>query len=271
MEDLPFTDLKSRQRAAWSSGDYAAIGVTLQIVGESLCEAMDLPAGARVLDVAAGNGNATLAAARRGAVVTSTDFVPQLLERGRDRARAENLEIRFRQADAEALPFPDGDFDAILSTFGVMFTPNQRRAADEMLRVCRPGGRIGLACWTPQGFIGQVLKIVGGHMPPPPPGVVPASRWGTKAGINQLFSPAHARVDSCETRQFVFRYRSVGEWLGVFRAFYGPMLKAFEALPEDGQAALAADLTALAEGMNRAGAGTMAVPGEYIQVVIARR
>ena len=159
--------VKTRQQAAWSTGDYAVVGTTLQIVGESLCEALDLRAGARVLDVAAGNGNATLAAARRWCDVTSTDYVPSLLEAGRRRAEAEGHLVTFREADAESLPFDDGAFDVVLSTFGVMFTPDQEQAARELARVCRPGGRIGLANWTPDGFVGQLFKLIGRYVPPP--------------------------------------------------------------------------------------------------------
>ena len=258
--------LKSRQQGAWSSGDYAVIGTTLQIVGESLCEAMDLRAGHSVLDVAAGNGNATLAAARRWCDVTSTDYVAALLDRGRDRARAEHLDVTFLPADAEALPCPDATFDAVLSTFGVMFTPDQDRAAAEMLRVCRPGGRIGLANWTPDGFIGQVFKTLGSHLPPPA-GVKSPALWGTAVRLAELFAGATMQATP---REFVFRYRSPRHWLEVFRTWYGPVLKAFAALDPTGQARLAADLLALIERLNRSGDGTMVVPGTYLEVVIVK-
>jgi SAM-dependent methyltransferase len=258
--------LKSRQQGAWSSGDYAVIGTTLQIVGESLCEAMDLRAGQSVLDVAAGNGNATLAAARRWCDVTSTDYVAALLDRGRDRARAEHLDVTFLPADAEALPFADASFDAVLSTFGVMFTPDQNRAAAEMLRVCRPGGRIGLANWTPDGFIGQVFKTLGSHLPPPA-GVKSPALWGTEARLAELFAGATVQATR---RDFVFRYRSPRHWLEVFRTWYGPVLKAFAALDPAGQARLEADLLALIERLNRSGDGTMVVPGTYLEVVIVK-
>ena len=258
--------LKSRQQGAWSSGDYAVIGTTLQIVGESLCEAMDLRAGQSVLDVAAGNGNATLAAARRWCDVTSTDYVAALLERGSDRARAEHLDVTFLPADAEALPFPDASFDAVLSTFGVMFTPDQDRAAAEMLRVCRPGGRIGLANWTPDGFIGQVFKTLGGHLPSPA-GVNSPALWGTETRLAKLFPGA--KVQSVG-KDFMFRYRSAQHWLDVFRTWYGPVLKAFAALDPVGQARLEADLLALINRLNRSGDGTMVVPGSYLEVVITK-
>ena len=259
--------LKLRQQAAWSSGDYALIGTTLQIVGEQLCETLDVHSGHRVLDVAAGNGNASLAAARRWCNVVATDYVPALLERGRERAAAERLDIEFREADAEALPFPDDSFDAVVSTFGVMFTPDQDRAAAEMTRVCKRGGKIGLANWTPEGFIGQVFKTIGKHVPPAPGAKSPAL-WGTQPRIEELFG-ANATI-STAPRNFVFRYRSPEHWLEVFKTFYGPVLKTFAALPPDAQAALRHDLLALIERFNRAADGTMAVPSEYLEIVILR-
>jgi ubiquinone/menaquinone biosynthesis C-methylase UbiE len=260
--------LKVRQQGAWSSGDYALIGTTLQIVGEDLCEALDVRSGQKVLDVAAGNGNVSLAAARRGCDVVATDYVPALLERARERAAAERLEMEFREADAEALPFPDTGFDVVVSTFGVMFTPDQDAGAAEMIRVCRRGGRIGLANWTPEGFIGQVFKTIGKHLPPPA-GVKSPALWGTRARIAELFEPHASSVKSAQ-RHFVFRYRSPEHWLHFFRTYYGPMLKAFAALDAAGQAALQRDLLALAGELNRAGDGTMVVPSEYLEVVITR-
>ncbi|MCO6416592.1 class I SAM-dependent methyltransferase [Siccirubricoccus sp. KC 17139] len=260
--------LKARQHAAWSSGDFSVIGTTLQIVGESLCEAVDLPAGARVLDVAAGNGNATLAAARRFAEVTSTDYIPALLENGRKRAEAEGLKVRFQEADAEALPFPEASFDVVLSTYGVMFAPNQQRAAAEMLRVCRPGGKIGLANWTPEGLIGQLFRIIGKHLPPPP-GVPSPAIWGMEQGLRGLFGSGAARIVATP-RSFVFRYRSAAHWLQMFRDWYGPVLKAFAALDAAGQAALEADILALLERFNRAKDGTLAAPSCYLEVVVTR-
>ena len=259
--------LKIRQQAAWSSGDYALIGTTLQIVGEELCEALDLRAGQQVLDIAAGNGNASLAAARRWCDVVGIDYVPALLERARERATAERLDIEFREADAEALPFADGSFDAVVSTFGVMFTPDQDRAAAEIARVCKRGGKIGLANWTPDGFIGQVFKTIGKHIPPAPGAKSPAL-WGTQARINELFG-SRATVDSSK-RNFVFRYRSADHWLEVFRTYYGPVLKTFGALQSDAQTALQRDLLTLIERFNRSGDGTMVVPSEYLEIVITR-
>jgi SAM-dependent methyltransferase len=268
----PAVDLaavKSKQQAAWSAGDYAVVGTTLQIVGESLCEALDLRAGERVLDVAAGNGNATLAAARRWTDVTSTDYVPALLERGRARASAEGLPVQFEQADAENLQFSDSSFDVVMSTFGVMFTPDQEKAASEMARVCKPGGRIGLANWTPSSFIGELFKLMGRYLPPPA-GVKPPSLWGTEERLRELFGKRLGSV-AIERKNFAFRYRSAAHWLEVFRTFYGPMQKAFGALDSTKQESLAADLIALAERFNRATDGALVAPGEYLEVVITRR
>lgn len=261
--------VKARQHGAWSAGDYAVVGTTLQIVGEQLCEALDLRPGSAVLDVAAGNGNATLAAARRWCDVTSTDYVPALLERARARAAADGLTITFREADAEALPFPDASFDVVMSTFGVMFTPDQDKAASELLRVCKPGGKIGLSNWTPEGFIGQVFKTLGRHLPPPA-GIKSPVLWGTKARLDEMFD-AGAREIAADPRMFMFRYRSARHWLDVFRTFYGPMLKAFEALDAKAQTALTDDLLALVGEYNLARDGTAAVPGEYLEIVITRR
>ena len=260
--------LKTRQQAAWSSGDYAIVGSTLQIVGEELCEALDLRAGSKVLDVAAGNGMASLAAARRWCDVTSTDYVPALLERGRARAEADGMEIEFREADAENLPFGDNNFDVVLSTFGVMFTPNQDRAAAELLRVCRPKGRIGLANWTPEGFIGQVFKTLGKYLPPPAGAKSPAL-WGTRARLSEMFDAGAASIKA-ESRLFNFRYRSPEHFLDVFKTFYGPVLKAFAALEPAMREELNNDLNALIVRMNRATDGTMVVPSEYLEVIVSK-
>jgi SAM-dependent methyltransferase len=265
---IDFNAIKQRQMGAWSSGDYAVIGTTLQLVGEQLAEACDLRFDERVLDVAAGNGNATLAAARRGCRVTSTDYVAALLDRGGERARAERLEVQFQAADAEALPFEDASFDAVLSTFGVMFTPDHATAAAELARVCRPGGRIGLANWTPTGFIGQLFKVLGRHVPPPA-GVQPPSLWGVEAHLRELFG-ARAESIGITPRQFNFRYRSAAHFIEVFRTWYGPVHKAFAALPADGAAALERDLAELLERCNRAGAASLVVPSDYVEVVIRR-
>jgi len=264
-----FNTLKARQQIAWSSGDYAVIGTTVQIVGERLAEACDLNWDEAVLDVAAGNGNVTLAAARRGCKVTSTDYVPALLERGAERAHAERLSVDFQPADAEALPFPDGSFDAVVSTFGVMFAPDHAKAASELARVCRSGGRIGLANWTPEGFIGQLFKVLGRHLPPPA-GALSPSLWGSESHLAALFGDKAASIE-VRRRLFVFRYRSPAHFIEVFRTWYGPVHKAFAALPPEGAAALEADLIALLESLNEGGAAALALPSEYLEIVVTRR
>jgi SAM-dependent methyltransferase len=264
--DLPA--LKSRQQTAWSSGDYAVIGTTLQIVGEQLAEACDIGWDQLVLDVAAGNGNATLAAARRGACVTSTDYVPTLLERGAERARAERLDVDFRVADAEDLPFGDGAFDAVLSTYGVMFTADHAKAASELLRVTRRGGRIGLANWTPGGFIGQLFKTLGRHLPPPPGAPSPA-QWGDEAYLETLFGAGAASIKATR-RRFNFRYRSPVHFIEVFRTWYGPMHKAFAALPPEGAEALERDITELLRSANVSDDGVLTAPSDYLEVVVTR-
>jgi ubiquinone/menaquinone biosynthesis C-methylase UbiE len=261
--------LKTKQHAAWSSGDYAIVGTTLQIVGEELCEVLDLRSGQKVLDVAAGNGNVSLAAARRWCEVVSTDYVPALLERGQLRAKAEGLPIEFKVADAEALPFADACFDAVVSTFGVMFTPNQDKAASELLRVCRSGGKIGLANWTPEGFIGQVFKTLGKYLPPPA-GTKSPALWGTQQRIDEMFGTQAASIKA-ERCNFVFRYRSAEHFLEIFKSYYGPMLKAFAALDEANQQGLRGELLALIGRMNSAKDGTMTVPSEYLEIVIIKR
>jgi ubiquinone/menaquinone biosynthesis C-methylase UbiE len=261
--------VKRRQQATWASGDFAVIGTTLQIVGESLAEAVDVRAGEHVLDVAAGNGNATLAAARRFADVTSTDYVPALLEKGGARAAAEGLTVQFRVADAEELPFADASFDVVLSTYGAMFTPDHQRCANEMLRVLRPGGRIGMANWTPEGFIGRMFKVIGAYVPPPA-GVASPALWGTESHLADLFGAEIVRLN-CERRLFQFRYRSAAHWLQVFRDFYGPSHKAFAALDATGQQALERDILALLEKSNTASASSLVVPAEYLEVVATKR
>ena len=265
----PAVDLaavKNKQHAAWSAGDYAVVGTTLQIVGESLCEALDLHAGERVLDVAAGNGNATLAAARRWCEVVSTDYVPALLERGRTRASAEALQIQFEQADAEKLPYADQSFDVVMSSFGVMFTPDQDKAASEMARVCKVNGRIGLANWTPTSLVGEIFKLLGKYLPPAA-GVKSPALWGTEARLHELFA---SRIDAIdiERKNFMFRYHNAAHWLEVFRTFYGPINRAFAALDAEKQQALAADLISLVEQFNQATDGTLVAPSEYLEVVI---
>jgi ubiquinone/menaquinone biosynthesis C-methylase UbiE len=260
--------IKQRQQKTWATGDYAVIGSTLAVMAETLCEAVDLSAGQRVIDVATGHGNAALAAARRFCEVTGIDYVPALLERGRERAAAERLPVVFVEGDAEDIPFPDASFDVALSTVGVMFAPDQEKVARELLRVIRPGGKIGMANWTPDGFIGQMFKVTGRHMPSPA-GLQPPALWGAEERVRDLFGDGVAWLRA-ERRSFVFRYHSFDHWLEVFRTYYGPVTKAFEALDADGQEAYAADLRALVAQFNRSGDGTMAVPSDYLEVVAVR-
>ncbi|WP_206057231.1 class I SAM-dependent methyltransferase [Nitratireductor sp. XY-223] len=263
-----FTAIKSKQNAAWSSGDYKKIGVTLQITGEELAEAANLAAGSRVLDVAAGNGNATLAFARRWCDVTSTDYVAALLEGGRRRANAECLTADFRVADAEDLPFKDGEFDGVVSTFGVMFTPNQKLAASEMVRVCRNGGKIAMANWTSEGFIGAMFRTMGKHVPPPP-GTKSPALWGDRRWIGETFEHAAGSI-STTIKQFNFRYASPQQFIAFFRTYYGPMNKAFGAVGVEGEKALTDDLLALIDGYNEAADGSMFVPSDYAEVIIEK-
>ena len=258
--------VKARQQAMWASGDFGQIGTRLQIVGESLCEAVDLLATDRVLDVAAGNGNASLAAARRFADVTSTDYVPALLDQGRRRAEADRLPIAFEVADAERLPFADASFDVALSTFGVMFAPDQERTASEMIRVVKPGGRIGLANWTPQGFLGRLFDVIGSFVPPPA-GIRSPLAWGTETRLVELFGP-HATDIRAVRKDYVFRYRSAAHWIEVFRSYYGPTFKAFAALDEPGQRDLHAALKDLLDRENRSAGQALVIPGEYLEVVV---
>lgn len=265
---LDYGAIRKRQRGAWSTGNYSIVGTTLQIVGESLCETLDVQAGSRVLDVAAGNGNATLAAARRFADVTSTDYVPSLLEAGRRRAIAEGLPVYFKEADAEDLPFRDSSYDVVMSTFGVMFTPDQNKAASELTRVCASGGKIGLANWTPDGFVGQMFKTISKYVPPVP-GLQSPSLWGTEARVFELFGDSASDIRTTK-RDFTFRYRSPEHFVEVFRTYYGPMNKAFASLdaePER-QEEFAMDLLSLVEAGNRSGGRTLALPSEYLEVVI---
>ncbi len=264
---IDFSTIKSRQQAAWSSGDYAIVGTTLQIVGEMLCEAVDLRSNQRVLDVAAGNGNATLAAARRFADVVSTDYVRALLDSGRKRAAAERLPVTFQEADAEALPFEDASFDVVLSTFGVMFTPNHEQAAHELSRVCHPGGKIGMANWTPDSFIGNLFKTIGKYVPPAP-GMRSPALWGSKPHLDALFG--REPTIAVENKNFIFRYKSPQHWVEIFRNCYGPIVKTFAALDPEARNALEADLYALLDKFNAAEDGTLVVPGEYLQVIITK-
>ena len=264
-----YAAIKTKQQAAWASGDYARIGATLQIVGETLAETMDLAPGAEVLDVAAGNGNATLAFARRWCDVTSTDYVDTLLENGRARCEANGLDVAFDIADAENLAFEDQSFDAVVSTFGVMFAPDQKRVAAELLRVCRPGGRIGLANWTPRGFIGEFFKTLGAFIQPPP-GVQSPALWGDADWIERTFRRGASDIDFLP-RNFVFRYPSPHFFVDYFRTYYGPVHKAFLALDETGRHQLEVELLALISRFNTVKDGTMRVPSEYAEIVIDRK
>jgi ubiquinone/menaquinone biosynthesis C-methylase UbiE len=273
-QDLPepppidLAAVKAKQQATWASGDFGRIGVLLQIVGESLCEAVDLVSGEKVIDVAAGNGNASLAAARRFADVTSTDYVPELLAQGRLRAEADQLPMAFQVADAEQLPYADSSFDVALSSFGVMFAPNQERAASELLRVVRPGGRIALASWTPEGFVGQLFELMRGFVPPPA-GLRSPMAWGSETRLVELFGPQASDLRT-ERKSYVFRFRSAEHWIEVFRAYYGPTHKAFAALDEAGQKALERALLVFLRLGDRGHGRGLVIPAEYLEAVVTK-
>jgi ubiquinone/menaquinone biosynthesis C-methylase UbiE len=261
--------IKTRQQATWASGDYHMIATQIQIVSELLIEALDVHSTERVLDVATGSGNAALAAARRGCDVVGVDYVPGLLERARRRADAEGLSIEFVEGDAEALPFEDGSFDVVSSVFGSMFAPNQEQTASELARVARPGGRIGIVAHTPDGFIGNLFKVMAKHIPPPA-GLRSPIQWGTEARLRELFAGQIADI-TIEKRHYTFRDRSPAHYVDYWRTFYGPTLKAFESVGDTGRAALEAEIVELIGRFNRADDGTMVVPSEYLEVVIVKR
>jgi ubiquinone/menaquinone biosynthesis C-methylase UbiE len=265
---LDLDALKARQQKTWASGSYGAVAALIHPMSERLVEAVDPSAGDRVLDVATGTGNAAIAAARRGCTVTGLDFVPQLLQRARVRAAAEDLTVEFVEGDAERLQYPDGAFDAVVSCVGVMFAPDQERAAGELARVCRPGGRIGLASWTPDGFIGAMFRTVGAHVPPPA-GLRPAVQWGSEQRLAELLGGAVSGLRATR-REFVFRFATPEEFADFFRTNYGPTLTAFQALDEDGRPRLRTDLVELARRYNSAGDGTVKLPSAYLEVVAER-
>lgn len=260
--------VKGRQQVTWSAGDYSRVGNIILITAELLCEAVNIHAGQRVLDVASGSGNAALAAARRFADVTSTDYVPALLEEGRKRAEAEGLPLAFQEADAENLPFADASFDIVLSTFGAMFAPDHEQVARELVRVCRPGGTIGMTNWTPEGFLGDFFRTMGKHVPPPA-GVRSPMLWGTERHLATIFGEGIDHL-AVTRRMFVFRQHSPRAWIDYFRTFYGPTLKAFASLDAAGQERLTADLEAMIQGHNVADDGTLEVHAEYLEVVAVR-
>lgn len=264
-----FEAVKAKHKATWSSGDFAQIGSTLQIVGESLCEAVDLRAGQRVLDVATGNGTAAVAAARRYTDVVGVDFVPALLERARLRAAADGLPVEFREGDAENLPVESGAFDVVLSTFGVMFAPDHERAASELVRACKPGGKIGLASWTPEGVLGDSFRVISKYLPPPPAGLKPAVSWGSQTYLRELFGSTISNWQVAR-KVFVFRYRSFEHWLEIFRSFYGPVHMTYKALDAEKQVALTTEMRELLGRWNRSGDETLAYPGEYLEAVLTK-
>ena len=269
---LPQPDLhavKQRQQQTWASGDFAVVAARIVLVAEQLCDTADLHAGWRVLDVATGSGNAAIAAARLGCTAVGVDYVPALLEQGRLRAAAEGLAVELLEGDAESLPFPDASFDAVTSVFGCMFAPDHAQAAAELLRVCRPGGSIALASWTPQGFIGELFQTVGAHVPPPA-GVPAPMLWGTESHLRDLFGDGLRSLEVTQ-RTFTFRFQSAEEFVAFFRRWYGPTLKAFAALEGDAQDALERDLVELARRFDRLGVDAIAIPATYTEAVAVRR
>jgi ubiquinone/menaquinone biosynthesis C-methylase UbiE len=261
--------IKEKQQKTWASGNYAVIGNQLVIMGERLCEAVDVRSGQKVLDVATGSGNTAISAARRYCDVTGIDYVPELIEQAKERAGAERLGMTFEVGDAENLPYPDASFDVVLSTVGVMFAPDQEKTAGELLRVCKPGGKVGLANWTPDGFVGNMFRTVGKHVPPPP-GIKPPPLWGTEERLQELFGEG---VSSLRTtrRSYAFRFLSAEHIIDVFRTYYGPVHKAFESLDAAGQDALARDLEELVHNWNTSGDETVVAPSDYLEVVAVRR
>jgi ubiquinone/menaquinone biosynthesis C-methylase UbiE len=261
--------IKERMHKVWTSGEYARIGNPLVIMGESLCEAVDLHSGDKVLDVATGSGNTAISAARRFCEVTGMDLSPESIEHARDRAKAEGMDISFEVGDAEDLSYPDAAYDVVLSTLGVMFCPNQEKTAGELLRVCRSEGKIGLANWTPDGFIGNMFRTLGKHVPPPP-GIKPPPLWGTEERLNELFGGGTSSLETTR-RTYNFRYPSARHFVEYFRDYYGPTLRAFASLNAADQDALARDLEDLLHDWNTSGDETLVVPSAYLEVVAVRR
>jgi ubiquinone/menaquinone biosynthesis C-methylase UbiE len=266
---VDYDAIKQRQRSAWETGDYPRVGNTLQIIAEQLVESAGVRAGQRVLDVACGQGNAALAAARRFADSTGIDYVTDLLAQGRARADAEHLDVEFTEADAEALPFPEASFDAVLSTVGVMFAPDQQRAADELARVTRPGGTVALASWTPASLVGDLFRVIGRYAPPPA-GVRPPMQWGDPDRLGELFGDS-VEWRSLQTRTFYFVYRSAEHFAEWFRLYYGPITKLAGSLDADKAARFAADLADVPRPFNVASDGTLLAAGEYLEAVGTRR
>lgn len=264
-QSIDLAAVKQRQQQTWSTGDFAEVATTNTILGELLCEAVDIRAGQKVLDVATGSGNTAIAAARRFCDVTGIDYVPDLLERARERMRAEHLAIDFQVGDAEEIPYPDDSFDVVLSTFGIMFAPNQEKAAQELVRVCRSGGKIGLVNHTPEGFFGQVFRLTGQYAPPPA-GLKPPVLWGTEDRLHELFG-SWIRSLEANRRFWTLRYRSVEHWIEYFRAWYGPTIKTFEGLEPARQQEYQQGLEALLRQFNRSGDATLVLPSEYLEVV----
>ena len=267
MTELVLDGLKAKQQKTWASGDYGAVAALIHPIAEELVQAADLSAGTTVLDVAAGTGNAALAAARCGCQVTASDYVTGLLDRARARAEAEHLPLTCEVADAENLPYPDGHFDAVLSVVGAMFAPDQERTAAELARVCRSGGTIAMANWAPDGFIGELFRTVGRRVPPPP-GIRGPVEWGSEGRVRELFADRVHTVRAVP-RTFVFRFTSAEAFADFFREHYGPTLKAFEALGPDGDP-LHKDIVELVARYNTATDGTVKVPSAYLQVVATR-
>jgi SAM-dependent methyltransferase len=268
-EPVDLEAVRQAQQKTWSEGDFAMVAGIVMMVSEELVEALDILPDERVLDVACGSGNAALAAARRswGGVV-GVDFVPALLERGRERAAAERLDVDFVEGDAAELPLGDAEFDVVTSVFGAMFSAAQEQAAAELLRVCKPGGRIGMANWVPDGGVGKMFMTIAKHAPPPP-GAPSPLRWGTEEGIRELFGDGvtDLRIERKQSRQ---AFRSADHFLDFFRTYFGPTKVAYERVGPEGEEALTADLLAYLEESNTAGDRAIVLKPEYLQAIATR-